>query len=188
MSGPSVVEDIFLAALEKGTPEERAAFLDAACKDDAEENGYTACAMSVAIDDIQDGLIHADRPFEAYRLYLCPVLWTNPTQPRSKSFPNVGRAAFRFAVRPPPPSVKWDRGRRRLRAPGTAPTASRQDIIGRALIRENRRNARIHAVCTKVRVVRVNQGPESRVVSGIRRRGRIARTPTRGDDAGAPVG
>src|SRR5438309_536232 len=34
MSGPSVVEDIFLAALEKGTPEERAAFLNAACKDD----------------------------------------------------------------------------------------------------------------------------------------------------------
>ena len=34
MSGPSIVEDVFLAALEKGTPEERAAFLDAACKDD----------------------------------------------------------------------------------------------------------------------------------------------------------
>jgi eukaryotic-like serine/threonine-protein kinase len=34
MSGPSVVEVIFLAALEKGAPEERAAFLDAACKDD----------------------------------------------------------------------------------------------------------------------------------------------------------
>jgi hypothetical protein len=36
MSGPSLVEDIFLAALEKGTPEERAAFLNAACKDDAD--------------------------------------------------------------------------------------------------------------------------------------------------------
>ena len=36
MSGPSVVEDIFLAALEKGTPEERAAFLNAACKDDVD--------------------------------------------------------------------------------------------------------------------------------------------------------
>src|SRR6266849_243834 len=36
MSGPSVVEDIFLAALEKGTPEERAAFLNATCKDDSE--------------------------------------------------------------------------------------------------------------------------------------------------------
>ncbi|MGH7202619.1 MAG: serine/threonine-protein kinase [Planctomycetaceae bacterium] len=36
MSGPSVVEDIFLAALEQGTPEERAAFLDTACKDDAD--------------------------------------------------------------------------------------------------------------------------------------------------------
>ena len=37
MSGPSVVEDIFLAALEKGTPEElRAAFLNAACKDDSD--------------------------------------------------------------------------------------------------------------------------------------------------------
>src|SRR5712692_7017365 len=36
MSGPSVVEDIFLAALEKGTPEERAAFLNAACKEDSE--------------------------------------------------------------------------------------------------------------------------------------------------------
>ena len=34
VSAPSVVEDIFLAALEKGTPEERVAFLDAACKDD----------------------------------------------------------------------------------------------------------------------------------------------------------
>src|SRR5258708_3047735 len=36
MSGPSVVEDIFLAALEKGAPEERAAFLNAACKDDSD--------------------------------------------------------------------------------------------------------------------------------------------------------
>jgi serine/threonine protein kinase len=36
MSGPSVVEDIFLVALEKGTPHERAAFLDAACKDDSD--------------------------------------------------------------------------------------------------------------------------------------------------------
>jgi len=36
MSGPTEVEDIFLAALEKGTPEERAAFLAAACKDDAD--------------------------------------------------------------------------------------------------------------------------------------------------------
>src|SRR5713226_8133516 len=36
MSGPSVVEDIFLAALEKGTPEERAAFLNATCKDDSD--------------------------------------------------------------------------------------------------------------------------------------------------------
>ncbi len=34
MLAPSVVEDIFLAALEKSTPEERVAFLDAACKDD----------------------------------------------------------------------------------------------------------------------------------------------------------
>lgn len=34
MSGPSIIEDIFLAALEKGAPEERAAFLSAACKDD----------------------------------------------------------------------------------------------------------------------------------------------------------
>jgi hypothetical protein len=31
-----VVEDIFLAALNKGTPEERAAFLTAACKDDSD--------------------------------------------------------------------------------------------------------------------------------------------------------
>ena len=36
MSGPSLVEDIFLAALEKGTPEERAAFLNVACKDDSD--------------------------------------------------------------------------------------------------------------------------------------------------------
>jgi hypothetical protein len=36
MSGPSVVEDIFLAALEKGAPEQRAAFLNAACKDDSD--------------------------------------------------------------------------------------------------------------------------------------------------------
>ena len=35
-SNPSVVEDIFLAVLEKGSPEERAAFLDSACGDDAE--------------------------------------------------------------------------------------------------------------------------------------------------------
>jgi eukaryotic-like serine/threonine-protein kinase len=34
MSGPSLVEDIFLAALEKGTLMERAAYLNAACKDD----------------------------------------------------------------------------------------------------------------------------------------------------------
>src|SRR5262245_33751572 len=34
MSTPSVVEDVFLAALEKNTPAERADFLDAACKDD----------------------------------------------------------------------------------------------------------------------------------------------------------
>ena len=36
MSGPSIVEDVFLAVLEKGTPEERATFLSAACKDDAD--------------------------------------------------------------------------------------------------------------------------------------------------------
>jgi len=36
VSDPSAVEDIFLAALEKGTPEERAAFLNAACKDDSD--------------------------------------------------------------------------------------------------------------------------------------------------------
>ena len=36
MSGPTVLEDIFLAALEKGMPEERAAFLNAACKDDSD--------------------------------------------------------------------------------------------------------------------------------------------------------
>src|SRR5262249_6070533 len=36
MSGASLVEDLFLAALEKGTPEARAAFLNAACKDDAD--------------------------------------------------------------------------------------------------------------------------------------------------------
>ena len=34
MSAPSAVEDVFLAALEKGTPEERAAYLNAACQDD----------------------------------------------------------------------------------------------------------------------------------------------------------
>ena len=39
MSGPSIVEDIFLAALEKGTPDERVAFLNAACKDDADLRG-----------------------------------------------------------------------------------------------------------------------------------------------------
>lgn len=33
MSTPSLVEDVFLAALEKGTPKERAAYLDEACKD-----------------------------------------------------------------------------------------------------------------------------------------------------------
>jgi hypothetical protein len=36
MNGPSVVEDLFLAALEKAAPEERAAFLNAACKDDSD--------------------------------------------------------------------------------------------------------------------------------------------------------
>jgi WD40 repeat protein/serine/threonine protein kinase len=36
MSTPSLVEDIFLAAVEKATPEERAAFLDEACRSDAE--------------------------------------------------------------------------------------------------------------------------------------------------------
>ena len=36
MSTPSVVEDIFLAALDKGTPEQRAAYLDEACRGDAE--------------------------------------------------------------------------------------------------------------------------------------------------------
>jgi serine/threonine protein kinase len=34
VNAPSAVEDIFLAALDKRTPEERAAYLDAACKDD----------------------------------------------------------------------------------------------------------------------------------------------------------
>lgn len=34
MSTPSLVEDLFLAALEKGTAEERAAYLEDACKDD----------------------------------------------------------------------------------------------------------------------------------------------------------
>jgi hypothetical protein len=36
MSSPSAVEDIFLAALAKGSPQERAVFLDAACGADAE--------------------------------------------------------------------------------------------------------------------------------------------------------
>jgi WD40 repeat protein/serine/threonine protein kinase len=36
MSTPSIVEDIFLAAVEKATPEERAAYLDKACRGDAE--------------------------------------------------------------------------------------------------------------------------------------------------------
>jgi hypothetical protein len=36
VSTPSLVEDIFLAALDRGTPQERAAYLDNACKDDAE--------------------------------------------------------------------------------------------------------------------------------------------------------
>jgi serine/threonine protein kinase/tetratricopeptide (TPR) repeat protein len=36
MSTPSLVEDIFLAAVEKATPEERAAYLDEACRSDAE--------------------------------------------------------------------------------------------------------------------------------------------------------
>jgi len=36
MSTPSLVEDIFLAAVEKATPEERAAYLDKACRGDAE--------------------------------------------------------------------------------------------------------------------------------------------------------
>jgi eukaryotic-like serine/threonine-protein kinase len=36
MSGPSVVEDLFLDALGKNTPEERAAFLNVACKDDSD--------------------------------------------------------------------------------------------------------------------------------------------------------
>jgi serine/threonine protein kinase/tetratricopeptide (TPR) repeat protein len=39
MSGPSAVEEIFLAALERGAPEERAAFLDAACRGDPELRG-----------------------------------------------------------------------------------------------------------------------------------------------------
>jgi hypothetical protein len=36
MSSPSAVESIFLAALENGSPQERSAFLDAACGADAE--------------------------------------------------------------------------------------------------------------------------------------------------------
>jgi eukaryotic-like serine/threonine-protein kinase len=36
MGTPSEVEDLFLAALEKDTPQERAAFLDQACQDDAD--------------------------------------------------------------------------------------------------------------------------------------------------------
>jgi serine/threonine-protein kinase len=36
VNGPSFVEDIFLAALDKGTPEERAAYLDSACQDDSD--------------------------------------------------------------------------------------------------------------------------------------------------------
>jgi serine/threonine protein kinase len=36
MSTPSIVEDIFLASLEKATPAERAAYLDEVCKGDAE--------------------------------------------------------------------------------------------------------------------------------------------------------
>jgi serine/threonine protein kinase len=36
VSAPSLVEAVFLAALEKNSPEERVAFLDAACKDDAD--------------------------------------------------------------------------------------------------------------------------------------------------------
>ncbi len=36
MSPASIVEDIFLAALDKNTPEERAAFLDDACQEDAD--------------------------------------------------------------------------------------------------------------------------------------------------------
>jgi serine/threonine protein kinase/WD40 repeat protein/tetratricopeptide (TPR) repeat protein len=36
VSTPSAVEDLFLAALEKGTPEERAAFLDQACQGEAD--------------------------------------------------------------------------------------------------------------------------------------------------------
>jgi WD40 repeat protein/serine/threonine protein kinase len=36
MSSPSLVEDIFLAAIEKATPEERAAYLNEACRSDAE--------------------------------------------------------------------------------------------------------------------------------------------------------
>src|SRR5438046_2599755 len=36
MSTPSLVEDIFLAAVDKATPQERAAYLDEACRGDAE--------------------------------------------------------------------------------------------------------------------------------------------------------
>src|SRR5262245_19862615 len=36
MSTPSLVEDIFLAAVEKARPEERAAYLNEACRSDAE--------------------------------------------------------------------------------------------------------------------------------------------------------
>src|SRR4029077_6213472 len=36
MSTPSIVEEIFLAAVEKATPEEHAAYLDEACRGDAE--------------------------------------------------------------------------------------------------------------------------------------------------------
>jgi hypothetical protein len=36
MSSPSRLEEVFLAALTRGTPQERAAYLDEACRDDAE--------------------------------------------------------------------------------------------------------------------------------------------------------
>jgi len=36
MNAPSLVEDIFLAAVEKTGPEDRAAYLDEACKGDAD--------------------------------------------------------------------------------------------------------------------------------------------------------
>ena len=39
MSDPSVIEEIFLAALEKGTAAERAAFLDGACKGNPDLRG-----------------------------------------------------------------------------------------------------------------------------------------------------